>query len=272
MVRCIGIASGKGGTGKTTTAINLACALTNFGHDVVLVDANLNTPHIGIQLGAPVLPNTLNKALKGEVSINDSAYLHPSGIKVIPASIHLDDAKEEGLEKLKHMLVDLAETTQIVVLDLGSGSTPGTAHAISACDELLLVVNPELPSLTDALRTKHLAEQYGVKMLGAIINKKTGIPGELSKDNVEKLLGMHVLDHVPHDEFVFKALAMKQPVVYAYPEAPASVGFKKVAALLMGQQYSPEHKKASMQNPDLVDRFLDKMKVLQEEIGRRQKR
>ncbi len=271
MVRCMGIASGKGGTGKTTTAINLACALTNFGHDVVLIDANLNTPHVGVHLGAPVLPNTLNKALKGEISIRESAYLHPSGIKVIPASIHVDEAKEDGLEKLKHVLVDLAETTQIAVLDLGSGSTQGTMQALSACDELVLVVNPELPSLTDALRTKHLAEQYGVKILGAVVNKKAGIPGELSKENIEKLLDVQVLDHIPHDEFVFKALAMKQPVVYAYPEAPASIGFKKVAALLVGQQYRPESRKAPMQNPDLVDRFLDKMKGLQEEMGKRKK-
>src|SRR3989338_4734544 len=91
MTKFIAIASGKGGVGKTTTALNLGTALSNFGKDVVVVDANLSTPHISLHLGSPKLRVTLNDSLKGIVNIKDTAYLHPSGVRIIPSSIALEE-------------------------------------------------------------------------------------------------------------------------------------------------------------------------------------
>jgi len=58
--RVIGCISAKGGVGKTTSAINLAAALHVFGKDVILVDANLTTPNVGVYLGVPIAPVTLS--------------------------------------------------------------------------------------------------------------------------------------------------------------------------------------------------------------------
>ena len=74
MARIIVINSGKGGVGKTTTAINLGVALNKMGQEVIIVDANLNTPNIGLQLGAPIVPITLNHILKGKAKIEDAIY------------------------------------------------------------------------------------------------------------------------------------------------------------------------------------------------------
>jgi cellulose biosynthesis protein BcsQ len=51
MVKLIAIISGKGGVGKTTTAINLGAALNSFGKEVIVVDANLTTPKNSIERG-----------------------------------------------------------------------------------------------------------------------------------------------------------------------------------------------------------------------------
>ena len=59
MSKIIAIVSGKGGVGKTTSAINLGVALNKFGKNVVVVDANLTTPNIGLHLGAPIVPISL---------------------------------------------------------------------------------------------------------------------------------------------------------------------------------------------------------------------
>ena len=64
MTRFIAIASGKGGTGKTTTAINLGTAMTEFGREVIVLDANVSKPNVSLHLGTPKLKFTLHDALK----------------------------------------------------------------------------------------------------------------------------------------------------------------------------------------------------------------
>jgi len=75
MAKIITITSAKGGVGKTTTSINLGAALNAFGHDVVIVDANLTTPNVGLHLGAPIVPISLNHVLNGKADIEDAIYL-----------------------------------------------------------------------------------------------------------------------------------------------------------------------------------------------------
>ena len=77
-MKAIAVVSGKGGVGKTTSAINLAAALNFFGKDVVILDANLTTPNVGLHLGAPIVPVNLNHVLSGKASIVDAIYEHES--------------------------------------------------------------------------------------------------------------------------------------------------------------------------------------------------
>jgi MinD-like ATPase involved in chromosome partitioning or flagellar assembly len=53
MKKIIVITSGKGGVGKTTTAINLGAAINYFGRNVLVIDGNLTTPNVGIHLNSP---------------------------------------------------------------------------------------------------------------------------------------------------------------------------------------------------------------------------
>src|SRR3989339_136057 len=107
MAKIYAIASGKGGVGKTTSAINLGAALNKFKEDVIVVDANLTTPNIGLYLGAPIVPINLNHVLQGKADIEEAIYEHESGTKIIPSSLSLRDLKKIDTDFLKEAVKKL---------------------------------------------------------------------------------------------------------------------------------------------------------------------
>src|SRR3990167_7855228 len=101
MNKIIVITSGKGGVGKTTTAINLGAAINYFGKDVLIIDANLSTPNLGIHLNSPEVPVSLNHVLSKRAEPSEAVYEHESGIKIMPASLSVKELRRITPEKLK---------------------------------------------------------------------------------------------------------------------------------------------------------------------------
>src|SRR3989338_3342962 len=121
MSKFIVITSGKGGVGKTTSAVNLAAAISSFDEDVALVDVNLSTPNVGLHLGAPVVPVTLNHVLSGKAELVDAIYEHESGAKVIPASLSIKELDNVDAKELKNFAKELKKVSDIVILDSAAG-------------------------------------------------------------------------------------------------------------------------------------------------------
>jgi len=214
----VGILSGKGGVGKTSTAVNMAAALSYFGRDVVVVDGNLSTPNLGLHLGVPVVPITLHDVLKGKNSLSDSVYLHHSGLKIVPAGLSLDDLRNVSPEKLKKSLPTLDGLTDVVLVDGSAGLGRETLALIQAVDELIIVTNPELPAVTDALKTVRLAEEMGKKVRGIVL-AKTGENHDIPLENIESLLEKPVLGIVPYDKGVRESLIRREAVVFSDPKS-----------------------------------------------------
>src|SRR3989344_74108 len=111
MAKIYGIISAKGGVGKTTSAINLAAALNKLGEDVMIVDANFSTPNVGLHLGAPVVPVTLNHVLDGKANARNAVYEH-NGLKVLLSSLamqNIDNLRHDKLINLGKQLKRLSE-------------------------------------------------------------------------------------------------------------------------------------------------------------------
>lgn len=257
MTKFVAIASAKGGVGKTTVAINLGTALANFGKDVVVMDANISKPNISIHLGTPKLEHTIHDVLKGTKHITDAAYIHPSGLRVIPGNISMRVAKEIGdLKGFKNILLDMVGTTDLVLLDTGAGLGREVQTILSCADEMIAVTNPDLPSVTDTLRTIKIAEDAGVKVLGVIVNRNAGNVFDMEIKNIEAMLEKNIIGIIPEDLNVPKSIMARQPLVYLYPETSASLGFKKIAANLMGQTFTHS---ISAGKKDFFDRLYDKL-------------
>ncbi|MCD6547727.1 MAG: cell division ATPase MinD [Nanoarchaeota archaeon] len=237
MTRLIVFSSGKGGVGKTTITTNLGAALHKFGKDVVVVDGNVSTPNVSVILGMPRLPITLHDVLAGKAKINQSIYLHPSGLKVIPAGLSVKHLSMKRRKKMAHVLNDLIGETEFALIDCAAGLGNEAKQAIEAGDELILVTNPEIHALTDALKTYEFAKRLGIKPLGVILNRVSNKNWEMTKENVEEFLELPVVGIIPEDECVKKSIAMKKPLIYAFPNSPASRAIKKIAARMIGEDY-----------------------------------
>ncbi|MBW3013605.1 MinD/ParA family protein [Candidatus Woesearchaeota archaeon] len=238
MTRFIGVASGKGGVGRTTIAINLATALSQFGREVILIDAHLSSPHIALHLGAPNVPKTIHHALRKTVHVKDAAYQHPSGLKLIPGSIRPEHQEDVPHKKFKDILLDLIGTCEVVIIDMGP-SGDEVLSVMRATDDLLIIATPDLPSATEALKTIRKAKELGKNVLGIVLNRVRGDSTELSIENVETITDTRVIGVIQEDHDIREALKQKQPVVYSHPDSKVSIQIRKLAANLIGQEYSP---------------------------------
>ena len=254
MTRIISIASGKGGVGKTTVTANLGAALNEFGYRTLVMDTNLTTPNLGFHLGVPLYPKTLHDVLKGDAYVDEAIYVHPTGLKIIPAGISMADLKSTNPKQLGKVVLDLVGDHDVVLLDGAAGLGNESIANIQAADEVLIVTNPQLPSVTDALKTVKVAEESGTHILGVVLNRIRGNKSELSADDVESLLGYPIIATVPDHDIVQESLAAKTPVVHYSPNAKSSIELKKLSASLMGMDW--EAPAEDVEKQSILSRFF----------------
>lgn len=246
MSKIIVITSGKGGVGKTTTSINLAIAMKNFGQDVLVIDGNLSTPNVGIHLNSPEVPLCLNHVLDNKVEPFEATYEHESGIKIIPSSLSIKELKKTNYERMKKFKDQFKEISKHVIVDCSAGLGKEASHTFELADELIIVTNPEMPAITDALKTIRLAEEMKKPVLGVIVTRVQKDKIELSPEIVKEMLEVPVLGMIPEDKHIRKAVSKKNPVLHIYPKSKASRAYKEVAAKILEVDYDSKQDKEKL--------------------------
>jgi len=231
------ITSGKGGVGKTTTAINLAIAMNYFGKDVLVIDGNLSTPNIGIHLNAPEVPINLNHILLGKAEPFEAVYEHESGIKIIPASLSIKESQRTKPEKMKDFKREFKKISEHIIVDCAAGLGNETLCAIDLADELIIVTNPEIPAITDALKAVKMAEQMKKPIRGVIVTRVRKDKIELSPEVVKEMLEIPIIGMIPEDDHVKKSISVKNALVHIYPKSKAARAYKEVAAKILDVEY-----------------------------------
>jgi septum site-determining protein MinD len=242
MTRVIGILSGKGGVGKTTTVANVGTALaSHFKKNVIIVDCNITTSHLSLYLGMYYSPVTLNQVLTGKAKIHEAIYdYHVPGLRVIPASLSLKDLRGVDISRLHKTIKKLSGEADIVLLDAAPGLGREAMATMRASDEVLFISTPFVPSTMDIIKSHQVALEVGVKPIGVMLNMVGKERYELSVEEVEQLAELPVTISVPMDKNVLRSLALKTPVVLFDPASPASRQFFDLAGILIGEKYKPE--------------------------------
>lgn len=236
----IAIASAKGGVGKTTTAINLTSALSQFGRNVVLVDGNYTKPNVGLMLGITKVDATLHHTLRGEEHIEEAVYIHPSGIQVIPGSIIYEEIHQNHIKKIEDAILPLRGKCEAVVIDCGPGYSEETLDVLNLADSVILVTNPELTSITDTLRTKKLCKDKGINILGVVVTHTKHDNNHIELYDIETILEEKIIAEIPFDEHIPDSMHRKYPVIFCTPESKSAIAYKKLAANIIGEEYKPE--------------------------------
>ncbi|MCJ7450408.1 MAG: cell division ATPase MinD [Candidatus Nanohaloarchaeota archaeon QJJ-9] len=240
MTRIISVSSGKGGVGKTTVTSNLGSALIDFGFDALVLDANITNANLGFHLGIPLYPTTLHDVLKDEAHLTEATYIHNSGLRVIPGSLSIDDLKDTSPSNIADVVMDIVGDPEIILIDSAAGLGNEATKTIEASDETIIVTTPDLPSVTDALKTANVAEKAGTHILGIVLNKHSGGKHELSPEEVEDMIEHPVLAVIPQNKLVPRSISEKTPIIDFRPEHHISERFRSLAADIAGIDYEPK--------------------------------
>tara|TARA_Y100000034_G_C6848545_1_gene384679 strand:+ start:615 stop:1391 length:777 start_codon:yes stop_codon:yes gene_type:complete len=257
MKKIIVITSGKGGVGKTTTAINLGAAINHFNKDSLIVDGNLSTPNLGVYLGSPEVPVNLNHVLLNKADVDEAVYEHESGIKIIPSSLSITELKKIKPEKIKHFKKDFKKISDYVIIDSAAGLGNEAISTIELADELVIVTNPEIPAITDALKTIKIAEKMKKPVLGVIITKVRKDDIEMSPETVKEMLEVPILGMIPEDLDIKKALNLRNAVVNTHPKSKSARAYKEIAAKIIDVEYDSNKDREKM-----IKRILQKLGLI----------
>jgi septum site-determining protein MinD len=166
------IAGGKGGVGKTTTAINIGAALEANGYDTAVVDADLGMANLGEMLGLEY-EESIHNILAGNATVSAALTDAQGGLTVIPGEQSLEAFAEADPAKLRKVIKTLRNAYDVVLVDTGAGLSHETTVPLGLADGILLVTTPDEVAVNDTIKTAELAERVDGTIIGALITRVT---------------------------------------------------------------------------------------------------
>lgn len=148
----IGVASGKGGVGKTTISVNLALALIAQGKKVALLDADLGLANAQLLLGLNA-PFNLSDVISGNKTVREVSISNDDGLILIPgASGNAELANIPALtaQSLIQSIFDEHVDLDIIVVDAAAGLSESNLTFMRACETRLVILQDEPASIADA--------------------------------------------------------------------------------------------------------------------------
>ena len=240
----IAIASGKGGVGKSTVAVNIATALAASGARVGILDADIygpNIPHMmGLKPEAEVRDNTIIPAVAFGVKVASLGFFYTDETPLIWRGPMVAGAVKQLLTQVEWGELDYL----IVDLPPGTGDSPLTLAQTVPLGGVVIVTTPQDASLNIAAKSLAMFRKLGVPILGIIENMSYFVCphcGErvdvFSSGGGRKMaqgLDAQFLGEIPLDVGIREQSDMGAPIVTARPESPQANAFKDIAFRLAG--------------------------------------
>ena len=250
LARVITVTSGKGGVGKSNTAINLAIQFRRMGRKVIILDADFGLANIEIMFGAVPKHNLCDLIYQG-TDIKDIITWGPMEVGFISGGsgiAGMSNLQRDELNYIIKSLSELDEMTDIIIVDTGAGIADGVLEFLVASGEILLVTTPEPTSITDSYsllkalgrNPRFRPEQTQIRVLANKVADEAEARSLYTKlETVVKRylkLPISYLGLVPQDNQLAKAVMQQTPVSLDNPKARSAVAYELLAAKLLNKE------------------------------------
>lgn len=238
-VQVIAVTGGKGGTGKSSVAINLATALAQAGRHTLLLDGDLGLANVDVLLG--LTPRyTLEHVLRGERTLEEIIVQSNAGVRVVPAAsgvarmAALSHSEQAGLIQA---FTALPEPLEVMIVDTAAGICESVLQFCQSAQQVLIVLRDEPAALTDTYALiKVLSRERRVRQFRVLVNMthERG-QGEALFRRLQRVTDRYldvVLDYVgevPQDAALQKAVQAQRAVLELFPSCPAAHAFRQLA-------------------------------------------
>ncbi|MEY4283467.1 MAG: ATP-binding protein [Pseudomonadota bacterium] len=253
----VAVASGKGGVGKSTTAANLALALSQLGHRVGILDADIYGPSLAVLFGVEGKPKTQDDKFMLPMQ-RHGLQLMSIGFLVPPsqAMIWRGPMASQALDQLLHQT--RWDNLDVLIVDMppGTGDIQLSLSQRVPLTGAIIVTTPQDLALIDARKGVAMFEKVGVPILGLVENMAVHICsqcgheehifGQLGAQRLAKDIGAQVLGALPLDIRIREQADSGQPTVVADPKGPLSAHYLDIARAVWARvgEVSADHKRA----------------------------
>ena len=237
--RVVAVMAGKGGSGKTITATNLAIALgqQRGSGRVVLVDADLQFGDVALMLQLQPHPTVADVIARfdglTDGRLDEMLLRHESGLRVIAAPSHPVPAEDLPVKGIVELIERLRGMYDAIVVDTPPILDDYLVALLEAADEVLTVVDMDVPSVKNAkiaLESLH-AGGFPMERIRLVVNRANA-KARLDLVEMERSLGLRVAGSIPSDRLIPQAVNEGVPVIALSPRSRAARSFRALADLI----------------------------------------
>ena len=261
LARVISVTSGKGGVGKSNTAINLAIQFRKQGLKVIILDADFGLANIEIMFGAIPTYNLYDLIYQGK-NIREIITWGPMDVGFISGGsgiAGLSNLSKDYLQYIVRNLSELDSMADIIIVDTSAGISDAVLEFLVASGEILLVTTSEPTSITDAYsllkalsyHPRYESESSEVKV---IANRVAFLEdGQILFDKLNAVVSRYLkisityLGEIPEDHQLAKAVMQQSPVSIKAPGARSALAYERMAAKLLNKEASQKGLKRGME-------------------------
>jgi septum site-determining protein MinD len=240
MGKVIVVASGKGGTGKTTSVGAISSCLAALGHRTLCIDCDAGLRNLDIIIGmADYIVTDFTDVLEGRVPLEDACSLHPkiNGLYFLSAP-SFRGPEDIDPEAMSTLMEEIRETFDYCLIDSPAGIGTGFYLAAKYADMAIVVTTGDTSSIRDGQRVTDALHEMGIEEIRLVVNRINSRYLRRLRTTVDDVInnvGAKLIGLVEEDEAVYLASNTETPLIL-FEDKRAALEYLHIAMRIIGER------------------------------------